>query len=73
MQVNGEILDVILEAKPLLLTGAPRSWLREMLSQWLQWAPGDGRGSMSIATLESLKAALNMSGLGAAALDLRIN
>jgi hypothetical protein len=37
---------------------APLNYLREMLSQWLQWAPGDGRGSAGFATRESLRAAL---------------
>ena len=43
-----------------------------MLAQWLQWAPGDSRGSTSFATLEDLKAALNQAGLGAIAYDLKV-
>ena len=43
-----------------------------MLSQWLQWAPGDSRGSTSFATLEDLKTALNQAGLGATAHDLKV-
>ena len=54
----------IIEAKPLLLSGAPTSWLNEMLSEWLQCAPGDGRGSTKIATLEGLRDALDKAGLG---------
>ena len=37
---------------------APVGCLRAMLSQWLQWAPGDSRGSSSYATLDALKTAL---------------
>lgn len=50
----------------------PVSCLNEMLNRWLQWAPGDNRGSNSFATLEALKAALMQAGLGAAAHDLRV-
>ena len=48
----------------MLLMGAPNSYLREMLSQWLQWAPGDGRGGTSFATKGSLHAALLRANLG---------
>ena len=58
-------LDEI-QARLLLLNGAPTSWLSAVLADWLQWAPGDSRGSTSFATLEDLKAALNQAGLGAA-------
>ena len=61
-----------IEAKPLLLTGAPRSWLSAMLAGWLQWAPGDSRGSKKFAMLEDLKAALCESGLTNLAHDLGI-
>jgi hypothetical protein len=40
------------------------SCLRKMLSQWLQWAPGDGRNSKGYATKESLVAALLAANLG---------
>ena len=36
----------------------PKSYLREMLTEWLQRGPGDGRGSTGFATRESLHAAL---------------
>ena len=40
-----------IQNNPMLLTqSAPKSYLREMLSLWLQWAPGDRRGSTSIPT-----------------------
>jgi ankyrin len=49
-------LDII-QAMPLLLSDAPKSWLSEMLKEWLQWAPGPG-GRREYAKLESLKKAL---------------
>jgi hypothetical protein len=55
----------IIQSNPVLMTqSAPKSFLREMLSQWLQWAPGDGRGSTGFATRESLRAALLRANLG---------
>ena len=55
-----------------LISQAPTSFLSAMLGQWLQWAPGDGRGSNSSATLEGLKAALSQARLGATAHDLKV-
>ena len=54
-------------ANPLLLANAPLSFLQAMLSEWLQRAPRDNRGSPS---LDSLKSALNKCDLGATASDL---
>ena len=48
----------------LVMQGPPESYLSEMLSRWLQWAPGDGRGSTGYATKESLHAALMSVNLG---------
>ena len=62
---HGNLLNIA--TNPLLLTNAPRSWLQAMLSEWLQRAPGDTRGSPS---LDSLKSALNKCDLGATASDL---
>ena len=47
-----------------LLRESPKSYLREMLSQWLEWGPGDSRGSESYATKESLHCALLRANLG---------
>ena len=66
--LSGELDNI--GARPNLSQGAPVSWLVAMLEEWLQWAPGDGRGSTSFATLEDLKNALNETGLGAIATDL---
>ena len=67
---SGELDNI--QNNPSLFSKAPTSWLSAMLAQWLQWAPGDSRGSTSFATLETLKAALNQAGLGATAHDLKI-
>ena len=53
--------------------GAPGSWLRELLVEWFQWAPGDGRGSTEYATLSALKTAVDRAGLGRTAAELTIN
>ena len=63
-------LDMI-ESNPMLLTqGPPLSFLSHMLSYWLQWAPGDGRGSDSYATYGNLSAALWKANMGALAANL---
>lgn len=62
----------LIESKPLLLTGAPGSWLRELLAEWLQWAPGDVRGSAEYARLSSLKRAVDKAGLGRTASELTV-
>ena len=56
-----------IQAKPTLHVNAPKSWLGEMLSEWLQWSPGDQRGSTKCATLEGLSDALNKAGLSESA------
>ena len=61
-----------IQANQFLATNSPVSWLSSMLAQWLQWAPGDSRGSTSFATLGDLKAALSQAGLGATAHDLGV-
>ena len=57
----------------MLLSDAPNSFLSQMLAAWLQWAPGDDRGSTCYATLEALKFALkSVEGLKKLATDLGI-
>ena len=53
----------IIQAKPLLLDGAPDSWLEESFTQWL---------CSGTATLETLRDALYEAGLGQTASDLHI-
>ena len=51
----------------------PVGCLRAMLPQWLQWAPGDNRGSSSFATLNALKTALKDCGLAAIASNISLH
>ena len=67
---QGELSNI--QANQSLAVNSPVSWLSAMLFQWLQWAPGDGRGSKSFATLEGLKTALNQAMLGRTAYDLKV-
>ena len=67
---QGELDNI--EANALLMTNSPTSWLSKMLSELLQWAPEDSRGSSNFATLDDLKAALNEAGFGATACDLGV-
>jgi hypothetical protein len=59
-----------IESKPSLFSGAPKAWLREMLREWLEWAPGDSRGSSSSAAIECLKCALDKSDLARTAFEI---
>ena len=61
-----------IQARPPLYATAPKSLLNAMLTNWLQWAPGDQRGSTSYATLEGLRDALNKAGLSEAARSIFI-
>lgn len=63
-------LTMIQSNPMLLLQDPPHSYMRHMLSHWLQWAPGDGRGSKSYPTRGMLSAALWKANLGALASDL---
>ena len=66
--LQGELNNI--QGNVTLITNSPNSWLTEMLTQWLQWAPGDGRKSSSVASVDSLTLALNNSGLGATACEI---
>ena len=57
----------VIEGRPKNFMGAPVSCLSEMLDAWLEWEPGDNRGSVS---LESLKKAVKKAGLGRTAAEL---
>ena len=52
--------------------GGPEACLREVITKWLQWAPGDARGSSDYATLEALKSAVSKAGFGKAAAKLTL-
>ena len=62
-------LDSI-RGNPLNLSGGSHTWQDRMLSDWFEWAPKDARGSISYATLHSLRTAVDKAGLGATAEDL---
>ena len=66
---QGELDNI--QATPLLLSAAPKSWLSAMLAEWLQWAPGDGHGRTGFATVKSLSDALLHAGLGRTAEEFK--
>ena len=68
---QGELRNI--QAAPLDLNGAPKSWLSAMLAEWLEWAPGDERGSKNYATLSGLKRAVREAGLGRTAEELTLS
>lgn len=57
-------MDTIQSNPMLLLQSPPKSYLSELLFQWLHRAPGDGHGSTGIATRQSLRTALLKVNLG---------
>ena len=57
----------IIQSSPMLMPEAPASYFREMLSQWLKWAPPNH----SWPTLEALETALRSSGHEDLALELK--
>ena len=66
----GELDNI--QDSPTLMSRAPKSLLETMLSKWLEWAPGDRRGSIDFATLEGLRQALRHADLGVTAHDLNL-
>ena len=57
-------------ANPSHSTAAPENYLSTMLSDWLEWAPGDARGSTNYAKMEDLRSAVDRAGLGRTAREL---
>ena len=69
---QGELRNI--QANPMLLIEEPpQSYLNYMLSEWLQWAPGDARGSTQFSTLQALKSAMNKAGLAKAATHIYVS
>ena len=61
----------MIECNPMLIVQhPPLSYLRHVLRHWLQWGPGDGRGSRGYATYGMLSAALWKVNMGAHASNL---
>ena len=64
----------ILEVKNTYKYRVPDSstLLNKMLQQWLQWCPGDSRGSNNYPCLEDLKDALRLAGFRETADNLHL-
>ena len=60
---EGELDNIEARPRSSDLAVAPSCWLKTMLSEWLEWAPGDSRGSTKSAALEDLEAVLRKAGL----------
>ena len=69
--LQGEMDNI--QSSPMNLTGAPQSYLSAMLALWLEWAPGDARGSAHYTTLEALKSAVSEASLGSTADSLKLS
>ena len=66
---NTELATI--QANPaLFIQTPPKSYLRQMLSQWLQWGPRDARGSPDFANSLMLHKALLKINLASVAYDL---
>lgn len=62
---HGDLKNI--KGNPTLQHDAPSSFLREMLAEWLQWAPSDGHGHTGYATVQALQVALRRVKLGVVA------
>ena len=71
LKFQQEELNNIL-ANPLFMNDAPTSWLSALVSDWLEWAPGDSRGSTNYANLEDIKSAVSKAGFGVVAEELSL-
>jgi hypothetical protein len=71
LKFKQEELDII-QDKPYLQSSAPTSWLSALITNWMQWAPGDSRGSTNYANLGDLKSAVSKAGLGVVADELSL-
>ena len=61
-----------IQARPALFNDAPISYLRAMLSDWLEWTCDPASPTHKLATLERLKYAVRQAGLGRTAEELHI-
>ena len=71
MEFHQEKLNII-QANPLLQNGAPKTWLSALVSEWMEWAPGDSRRSTKYVNLEDLKSAVSKAGFGVIATKLSL-
>ena len=51
-----------IKANPINVINAPLSYLFAMLSSWIEWAPGDARGSKDYATHQALRIVMEKIG-----------
>jgi hypothetical protein len=49
----------------------PTACMAKVIGDWLEWAPGDSRGSEDYATLERLRMAVDKAGYGVTASELK--
>jgi hypothetical protein len=64
-----------IQCKLTLIAEAPSSYLSDLLSQWLQWAPDSSSGASKrnkYATLEDLQSAVRHAHLARVAEELKI-
>jgi hypothetical protein len=54
-------------------SGQPSSCLSDVIGKWLEWAPGDNRGSSEYATREQLLVAVEKAGFGRLASEVTLD
>lgn len=69
LRFKGDEIQSI-KCDPLNISGGHEACLGVLLTKWLQWAPGDSRGSKNRATLQALKTAVSKAGFGVIAQKL---
>ena len=62
-----------IKCDPMNIAGGSEACLGAVLADWLQWIPGDARGSKKKATLEALKTAVSKAGFGVIAKKLTLS
>ncbi len=58
---------------PMNVNGGHKACLGTILYDWMQWIPGDARGSKERATLEALKTSVSKAGCGVVADELTLS
>ena len=71
LEFHQDELDII-QANSMLQSGSPHTWLSTLISKWIEWAPGDSRGSTKYANLQDLKSAISKAGYGVIAEQLSL-
>ncbi|MCL1080080.1 hypothetical protein L2734_18295 [Parashewanella spongiae] len=55
----------IIKGNPMNIISGPHSYFFNVIDDWSQWSPGDGRGSKERANIDALKKALERMGISA--------